>query len=1019
MRERKSFLSVGVLVLSALMYCFGFAPVVEAANKISGIVAVPASPAGLPNGDHVTISFNYSTDEFGGARIFVLPYTDGSWSPNGGFSASGLHYGFGSSSKWFTILSGDTLVDQFKIYMTNANQSVVLWETFINVEYHFGNSITNINMFPASPAQLITGQDISITFNCVTEESAGAVVFARPYTNGLLTPGYGASGGFSFTGIDSGSQWFYFNTDNLRIDQIHFEMYNDDQSVLLLDFFVDVDYHISNNGSFILYVDADAPGTGTGHTWYNAFNNLQDALSVAWPGDEIWVAEGTYKPDVGGGQTASDRAASFGLIDGVAVYGGFNATESSLAERDWKINETILSGEIGAATATDNSYHVVIGTLADATAILDGFTISGGYNTGEPYPDYVGAGMLIMSGGEPTVSNCKFTNNTGGSGGGLGAWGTGSPSLFNCVFMANTASGGGGISLQHSSPVFRSCMILGNSASTGGGLWALNNLGTPILSNCVFSGNTAVNGGAINNTGVGITANGFPPELQNCSINENSASSDGGGIYNNNGNDVTLNSCILWGNTDTGGTDESAQFTDSSGAPSIAYSCLQGWTGSWGGAGNIATNPLFADPDGLDDILGNIDDNLRLQLASPCIDTGDPNPLLTDSDGSRNDMGAYGGPAGELGGIGVFPGSGFLFTSVGNIPRSEITQTTGDINAPVGLANGGPMTSYQNAAFGGSLHLHGLFGDIDTDVDYYQVLVGTWDGTTPPGSADWETLHDTLKKVHYTYNTITGEWENETITLGPQVIGSESDLYQHTGTGFWSYIDKRIIWDTTDYPDGLYTLTVKAYAEFSPGVLNDITPYLGNIGTIIVQVENSPVTATIHHVNYDSTNPYYVSASDGEISECSIINLSSDNENLRFFITASHPDGFLRKFTLDNIWGKNQYGGVIAQEVYSVPPAMWNGVTNVEYESNPLWLDPPPGSLQSWRRCAYQFRLRVWPRVTNGYGYLRHSSFSDHYFLDLPGSLDCSVYDADNDGFIGVVDFAAFASHWLQSCAVE
>ena len=50
--------------------------------------------------------------------------------------------------------------------------------------------------------------------------------------------------------------------------------------------------------------------------------------------------------------------------------------------------------------------------------------------------------------------------------------------------------------------------------------------------------------------------------------------------------------------------------------------------------GNIFANPMF------DDTL-----DYHLQAFSPCIDAGDPNIL--DPDGSRSDIGAYGGPAGE------------------------------------------------------------------------------------------------------------------------------------------------------------------------------------------------------------------------------------------------------------------------------------------------------------------------------------------------------------------------------------
>ena len=53
--------------------------------------------------------------------------------------------------------------------------------------------------------------------------------------------------------------------------------------------------------------------------------------------------------------------------------------------------------------------------------------------------------------------------------------------------------------------------------------------------------------------------------------------------------------------------------------------------------GNISADPLFADPENGD---------FRLQPGSPCIDSGDPELIYNDHDGSRNDMGAFGGPEG-------------------------------------------------------------------------------------------------------------------------------------------------------------------------------------------------------------------------------------------------------------------------------------------------------------------------------------------------------------------------------------
>lgn len=456
-------------------------------------------------------------------------------------------------------------------------------------------------------------------------------------------------------------------------------------------------------GGNIICVDADAAGMVTGLSWTDAFTNVQDALAMAWPGSEIWVAEGVYYPDEGWGQINDDRTATFTLRDGVAIYGGFVGNEAQREQRDWVAHPTILSGDIDgndvnsdgnyiaetwADIQGDNAYHVVTGLGELETARLDGFIITAG-NADSEYPNNEGYGggmfnsyvsgldlaNLIFSGNYATTGggmlneqssltlvNSTFRGNQSGLlGGGLHNY-YGSVVLTDVTFLDNHSQwSGGGMFNEYSDSILTGVTFSDNLAvERGGGLY--NYESSPLLTDVIFSGNQAIQGGGMFNelsfaelTNVVFSGNYASyssggmynvlsdPTLINVTFGGNTS-----GIYNENSNPTLVN-CILWGND--------GEIFNQSSQPHISYSNIAyssgsgaGWDTELGfdGGGNLDLEPQFIEPQDAYDA-PSITGNYRLRTNSPMIDAGNDLAVtvLTDPDGHARivgdavDLGAY------------------------------------------------------------------------------------------------------------------------------------------------------------------------------------------------------------------------------------------------------------------------------------------------------------------------------------------------------------------------------------------
>ncbi|GGG64498.1 T9SS type A sorting domain-containing protein [Epilithonimonas arachidiradicis] len=230
-------------------------------------------------------------------------------------------------------------------------------------------------------------------------------------------------------------------------------------SCLLIPAFVDAQISPSLTG--IVYVNtAVIGGTETGSSWSNASKNLKQVITAANSNPaikEIWVSKGTYYPS-----TTSNRDDFFYITrNNLKVYGGFSGSETSLSERDIQTNETILSGNIGAAnSANDNSYHIMVidayDSAIDNSTQIDGFTFQdGNANAGSVlnnyFPRYTGSAILVypsIDNNSPLISNNIFKNNSQFQLGALAieanTSGTNVTRVENCSFYNNYSKYAGG-----------------------------------------------------------------------------------------------------------------------------------------------------------------------------------------------------------------------------------------------------------------------------------------------------------------------------------------------------------------------------------------------------------------------------------------------------------------------------------------------------------------------------------------------------------------------------------------------
>jgi hypothetical protein len=242
------------------------------------------------------------------------------------------------------------------------------------------------------------------------------------------------------------------------------------------------------------------------------FDNVQAGIDAAVPGDTVLAAAGQY------------------VVTVPISFRGKAITVRSEAGPE------VTTIRMSRPANLDRASVVIFENGETETAVLDGFTISGGQGCPWEHPLYPGTfyqvgGGVFCRASSPTITGCVISDNH--------------------TLLRNQAQDiGGGVTLANSSAVLTHCTIRNNSTTYwAGGIYVFN--GSPKLIDCIIRQNSVLHQ---NGQGGGMIADSdgsasSKPTLLRCTISANSARHAAGGIQVTTDSQCTFVDCVIADNT--------------------------------------------------------------------------------------------------------------------------------------------------------------------------------------------------------------------------------------------------------------------------------------------------------------------------------------------------------------------------------------------------------------------------------------------------------------------------------------
>ncbi len=304
----------------------------------------------------------------------------------------------------------------------------------------------------------------------------------------------------------------------------------------------------------------------------------------------------------------------------------------------------------------------------------------------------------------------------------------------------------------------------------------------------------------------------------------------------------------------------------------------------------------------------------------------------------------------------------FVFTRIGAIPTAEI-DCRGDI-ASSGYAHKSTTTAvngdYTNQPFGATMDVFGFFGSL-SGVNRYRIQYST----------DGATFKDlTAPLWDYYYEPATYTWKSE--SMGPVSHAGTDHLYKlpyvERPTSAWAWFNRLAVVDSRALLDGVVKFRVIGYAwdgttlAASPPTLHIDAAY----GAIRLRIDNTPPTYRINSVWRNGV----------AVAPCAFVQLVNPTDVLEVRFTAQDASGHLAKYSLNAMYGHN----LVVSPTPTSPDKAVDGYSN-HVSATLTWSGTPEYRTQYGAAtytatvmptCAYQLRLSVTKRTTNGYGLVYH-----------------------------------------------